>query len=102
MAKIGQAFGMKVIAWSPNLTLEHTAKVGVILATKKELFSKADFITIHMPLSDRSRGIVGAEEIKLMKSLAFLINTSRGPLVSETSLISALKEKNFWRWVRRF
>ena len=51
----------------PNLTLEHTAKVGVILATKKELFSKADFITIHMPLSDRSRGIVGAEEIKLMK-----------------------------------
>lgn len=91
MAKIGQAFGMEVIAWSPNLTSDRAAKVGVQLATKKKLFSNADFITIHMPLSDRSRGIVGAEEIKLMKTPAFLINTSRGLIVSEKFLISALK-----------
>ena len=93
MARIGQAFGMKVIAWSPNLTQHRAAKVGVRFATKKELFANADFITIHMPLSDRSREIVGAEEIKLMKTSAFLINTSRGPLVAEQSLVSALKGK---------
>ncbi|MDC0196368.1 D-2-hydroxyacid dehydrogenase family protein [Gammaproteobacteria bacterium] len=93
MARIGQAFGMKVIAWSPNLTQHRAAKVGVRLATKKELFANADFITIHMPLSDRSREIVGAEDIKLMKTSAFLINTSRGPLVAEQSLVSALKGK---------
>ena len=93
MAKIGQAFGMKVIAWSPNLTLDRAAAVGVVYATKNDLFSNADFITLHMPLSDRSRGIVGAKEIKLMKSSAFLINTSRGPLVDEKSLISSLQRK---------
>ena len=93
MAKIGQAFGMKVIAWSPNLTLDRAAAVGVVYATKNDLFSNADFITLHMPLSDRSRGIVGANEIKLMKSSAFLINTSRGPLVDEKSLISSLQRK---------
>jgi D-3-phosphoglycerate dehydrogenase len=89
MAKIGQAFGMKVLAWSPNLTLGRAAAADVVFATKDDLFSNADFITLHMPLSNRSRGIVGAREIKLMKPTAFLINTSRGPLIDEKSLISS-------------
>ena len=70
--------------------LLRAAAVGVLYATKNDLFSNADFMTLHMPLSDQSRGIVGAKDIKLMKSSAFLINTSRGPLVDEKSLISSL------------
>ena len=93
MAKIGQAFGMKVLAWSPNLTLNRAAAFDAVYATKDDLFSNADFITLHMPLSNRSRGIVGAKEIKLMKPTAFLINTSRGPLVDEKSLISSLQKQ---------
>lgn len=91
VAKIGQAFGMRIIAWSPNLTLQRTNAVGVELVTKEELFSQADFVTLHMPLSDRSRGIVAAKDIAKMKSTSYLINTSRGPLVDEPALISALQ-----------
>ncbi|MBT4587784.1 MAG: D-2-hydroxyacid dehydrogenase family protein [Rhodospirillaceae bacterium] len=91
VAKIGQAFGMEIIAWSPNLTKERAGEVGVKSVTKEELFSAADFITLHMPLSDRSRGIVGADDIALMKPTSYLINTSRGPLVDEAALIFALK-----------
>ena len=93
VAKVAQAFGMNVIAWSPNLTEARTAEQGVELATKEALFSKADFVTLHMPLSDRSRGIVGPDDLALMKPSAYLVNTSRGPLVDEAALIQALESK---------
>lgn len=90
VAQVGLAFGMEVLAWSPNLTDERAAEAGVTRADKDELLAKSDFITLHMPLSDRSRGIMGAEDFAKMKPTAFLINTSRGPLVDEAALIEAL------------
>src|SRR5580658_9397214 len=82
-AAIGKAFGMKVIAWSQNLTAEKCQEAGVGYAGKDDLFRQSDFITIHVVLSQRTRGIVGAREFGLMKPSAFLINTSRGPIVEE-------------------
>jgi phosphoglycerate dehydrogenase-like enzyme len=93
VAKIGAAFGMKVIAWSQNLTTERAAEVGATLVSKKELFREADVVSIHLVLSDRTRGLVGAAELALMKPTARLINTSRGPIVVEADLIAALTEK---------
>lgn len=90
VATIAKAFGMKVIAWSENLTAERCAEVGVEQVSREELFRRADFITIHMVLSDRSRGLVGAKEFALMKPTARLVNTSRGPIVDEKALIDAL------------
>ena len=92
VAKIGLAFGMEVIAWSPNLTDDRAREHGATLTSKAELFSRSDVITIHMPLSDRSRGIIAAEDIAQMKETAYLVNTSRGPLVDEPALISALED----------
>jgi phosphoglycerate dehydrogenase-like enzyme len=91
VARVGLAFGMRVIAWSPNLTSERCAETGVALATKEALFREADFITIHLQLSARSRGLVAAADLQLMKPTAFLINTSRGPIVDETALVAALE-----------
>ena len=92
IAEIGNAFRMKVIAWSPNLTAARAAEFGAELADGKEtLLSRADFVTLHVILSDRSRGMIGAAELALMKSSACLINTSRGPLVDEAALIAALE-----------
>ena len=91
VAKVGQAMGMKVIAWSQNLTAERCAETGVTLVGKDELFSRADVLSIHVVLGDRTRGIVGAREIGLMKPTAYLINTSRGPIVDEAALIAALR-----------
>jgi phosphoglycerate dehydrogenase-like enzyme len=93
VAKIGRAFGMKVIAWSQNLTAEKAAAHGAELVTKEELFRQADFVSVHLVLSDRSRGLVGAPELALMKPSARLVNTSRGPIVDEAALVSALREK---------
>ncbi len=93
VAKIGLAFGMNVVAWSPNLTEERAAEAGIKCVSKEKLFAEADFITLHMPLSDRSRGIVSASDIQRMKSTAYLINTSRGPLIDEAALIAALEAK---------
>jgi phosphoglycerate dehydrogenase-like enzyme len=93
VAKIGAAFGMKVIAWSQNLTNERTADVGASRVTKDELFQKADVLSIHLVLSDRTRGLVGAAELALMKPTARLINTSRGPIVVEADLVAALRNK---------
>ena len=93
VAKIGVAFGMKVIAWSQNLTNERAAEVGATRVSKEELFREADVLSIHLVLSDRTRGLVGAAELALMKPTARLINTSRGPIVVEADLIAALKEK---------
>jgi phosphoglycerate dehydrogenase-like enzyme len=92
-ANIAKAFGMKVIAWSQNLTPEKCAAAGVGYVGKDDLFRQSDFITIHIVLSPRSRGLVGAKEFGLMKSSAFIINTSRGPLIDEPALIAALREK---------
>src|SRR3546814_12327555 len=92
MAQIAQAFGMRVIAWSPNLTPERAAAAGAECVSKDALFSTADVVTIHMPESERSIGIVGAAELGRMKSTAFLINTSRAPLVDQAALLDALRE----------
>jgi phosphoglycerate dehydrogenase-like enzyme len=93
VARIGNAFGMKVIAWSQNLTTERAAEVGAALVSKDELFQEADVISIHLVLSDRTRGLVGAAELALMKPTARLINTSRGPIVVEADLVAALEDK---------
>jgi phosphoglycerate dehydrogenase-like enzyme len=92
VAKAAQAFGMKVVAWSQNLTPEKAREVGADYAAKEDLLRQSDFVTIHLQLSTRTRGLVGAKEIGLMKPTAFLINTSRGPIVDETALVAALKE----------
>ena len=92
VAKVGQAFGMKVIAWSTNLTSEAAAAVGVTRVEKQELFAQSDVVSLHMILSDRSRGIVGAAELAAMKPSAFIVNTSRGPLIDQAALIAALQE----------
>jgi phosphoglycerate dehydrogenase-like enzyme len=93
VARIGAAFGMKAIAWSQNLTTERAAEVGATLVSKEELFQEADVVSIHLVLSGRTRGLVGAAELALMKSTARLINTSRGPIVVEADLIRALEDK---------
>jgi phosphoglycerate dehydrogenase-like enzyme len=92
VAKVAQAFGMKVIAWSQNLTEERAAEIGAQRVDKQTLFREADVVTLHLILSDRSRGIVGAEDLARMKPTAFIVNTSRGPLIDQDALIAALKE----------
>jgi D-3-phosphoglycerate dehydrogenase len=92
-AAVGKAFGMKTIAWSQNLTAERAKEVGAELVTKEDLFRNADFITIHLVLSDRSRGLVGARELGQMKKTAYMINTSRGPIIDEKALLAALNAK---------
>jgi phosphoglycerate dehydrogenase-like enzyme len=93
-AAVGKAFGMKTIAWSQNLTEEKAKSSGVDYVSKDDLFCNADFVTIHLVLSDRSRGLVGAKELGLMKKSAYLINTSRGPIVDEKALIAVLQSKS--------
>src|SRR5258705_11298062 len=93
VAQIGNAFGMKVIAWSQNLTTERAAEVRATLVTRDELFREADVVSIHLVLSRRTRGLVGAAELALMKPTARLVNTSRGPIVVEADLVAALKDK---------
>lgn len=93
MAGIAKAFGMNVIAWSPNLTPEKCAAAGVGYATKEELFAKADVVTIHVVLSERSRGLVSRADLARMKPTAFLVNTARGPIVDEQALLEALQQR---------
>jgi phosphoglycerate dehydrogenase-like enzyme len=93
VAQIGNAFGMNVIAWSQNLTAKRAAEVNAELVSKEELFRRADVVSIHVGLSDRTRGLVGAPEFALMKPTARLVNTSRGPIVVEADLIAALKAR---------
>ena len=90
VARIGRAFDMDVVAWSQNLTDERAAEVGVRRVEKDELFATADVLTVHLVLSDRTRGIVGRRELERMKASAILVNTSRGPIVDETALLDAL------------
>ncbi|HLH94089.1 MAG TPA: D-2-hydroxyacid dehydrogenase family protein [Xanthobacteraceae bacterium] len=94
VATIAQALGMKVIAWSQNLTAERCASVGVALSPSKEaLLAAADIVSLHVVLSPRTRGLIGAKEFALMKRSAYLINTARGPIVDENALIAALAER---------
>jgi len=85
--------GMQLIAWSQNLTEEKAREAGAARVDKDGLFRRADFVTIHLQLSPRSKGLVGAKELGLMKPSAFLVNTSRGPIVEEAALLAALRER---------
>src|ERR1700730_11027083 len=93
VARIGSAFGMNLIAWSQNMTPEAAKAAGAILVSRDQLFEQADILTIHLVLSSRTRGLVGAAELERMKPTARLINASRGPIVEEQALISVLKNK---------
>ncbi|MCD5988957.1 D-2-hydroxyacid dehydrogenase family protein [Pseudomonas sp. CDFA 553] len=93
IARYGLAFGMKVIAWSENLTAEVAAESGVTYISKQELFEQADILSIHLVLSDRSRGLVDAQALGWMKPTSYLINTSRGPIVDEAALIETLQQR---------
>jgi phosphoglycerate dehydrogenase-like enzyme len=93
VAQVGKAFGMDIIAWSTNLTPEAAEQAGATYVSKNELFASADVLTIHLVLSERSRGLVAAEELALMKPTALLVNTSRGPIVDESALVDALRSR---------
>ena len=93
VARVGLAFGMTLIAWSQNLTEERAAECGATRVEKDVLFSEADIITIHLLLSDRTRGVVGRRELGLMKPTAYLVNTSRGPIVDEAALVETLESR---------
>ncbi|GGA45283.1 D-2-hydroxyacid dehydrogenase family protein [Paenibacillus physcomitrellae] len=93
MALIAQAFGMKVVAWSQNLTAEQAEASGARLAgSLEELLQESDFVSIHLVLSDRTRGLIGASELKQMRRSAYLINTSRAPIVDQKALLNALEQ----------
>lgn len=91
VARFAQAFGMRTIAWSQNLTAEAASGKGVTRVEKDDLFRQADFLSVHLVLSQRSRGLVGQREIGLMKPTAYIVNTSRGPIVDADALAEALK-----------
>jgi phosphoglycerate dehydrogenase-like enzyme len=93
VARIGQAFGMQTIAWSEHLTAERAAEHGVTAVAKDELLARSDVLSVHLVLSARSRGLIGAAELAAMKPTALLVNTSRGPIVDEGALVDALREK---------
>ena len=92
VAKIGRAFEMEVVAWSQNLTAARAAEVGATLVTKDELLARSDVVSIHLVLGDRSRGLFGAGDLARMKKTAYLINTSRGPIVDEAAMVAALRQ----------
>ncbi|MEW6672285.1 MAG: D-2-hydroxyacid dehydrogenase family protein [Thermodesulfobacteriota bacterium] len=91
VAKVGAAFNMRVVAWSQNLTAERAAAAGAVRVEKDELFKTADVLSVHLVLSERTRGLIGAPEIGLMKPSAYIINTSRGPIIQEKELVEALR-----------
>ncbi|EJM25508.1 D-2-hydroxyacid dehydrogenase family protein [Pseudomonas sp. GM25] len=93
VAQFGQMFGMRVIAWSENLTAERAEQVGVTYVSKQQLFEQADVLSVHLVLSDRSRGLVDAQALDWMKPTALLVNTARGPIVDEAALIKALQKQ---------
>ncbi|MEE4999386.1 D-2-hydroxyacid dehydrogenase family protein [Pseudomonas alliivorans] len=93
IARYGQAFGMKVIAWSQNLTPEVAAESGVTYVSKQALFEQSDVLSVHLVLSDRSRGLVDAEALGRMKPAAFVVNTSRGPIIDEAAMIETLQQR---------
>jgi phosphoglycerate dehydrogenase-like enzyme len=92
VARVGQAFGMMTIAWSQNLTSQKAAEHDVQAVTKGQLFTQSDVLSVHVGLSERTRGLVGAAELQSMKPTAILVNTSRGPVLDEDALVDALRE----------
>ena len=94
VAQFGQVFGMRVIAWSENLTAERAQQVGVTYVNKQELFEQADVLSVHLVLSERSRGLVDVQALGWMKPTALLVNTARGPIVDEAALIKALQKQH--------
>ncbi|PNA06969.1 MULTISPECIES: D-2-hydroxyacid dehydrogenase family protein [unclassified Pseudomonas] len=93
VAQFGQVFGMRVIAWSENLTAERAEQAGVTYVSKQQLFEQSDVLSVHLVLSDRSRGLVDAQALDWMKPTALLVNTARGPIVDEAALIKALQKQ---------
>ena len=93
VGRVGNAFDMNVIAWSQNLTAERAAECQATLVDKDTLFREADIVSVHLRLSDRTRGLVGARELGLMKPTSYFINISRGPIVDEVALVDALQRK---------
>jgi phosphoglycerate dehydrogenase-like enzyme len=94
IARIGAVFGMDVIAWSQNLTPERAKEAGAAWVPRQELFGRSDVLSIHLALSDRTRGLVNGADIAAMKPTAWLVNTSRGPIVDEEALLGALRSKS--------
>ena len=92
VAKVGRAFEMDVIAWSQNLTAARAAEVGATLVAKDDLLARADVVSIHLVLGDRTRRLIGARELSRMKRTAYLVNTSRGPIVDEAALVAAVRQ----------
>jgi phosphoglycerate dehydrogenase-like enzyme len=92
VARFGRAFEMEVLAWSQNLTAERAAELGAVRVEKDDLLARSDVVSIHLVLSERTRGLIGARELGLMKRTAYLVNTSRGPIVDEAALVRALRE----------
>lgn len=94
IAGIGAAFGMRVIAWSQHLTAEDAEAAGAVLVSKEQLFAESDTLSIHLVLGERTRGLVGAAELAVMKPTSWLVNTSRGPIIDEAALLDALTSKS--------
>ncbi|RKR91108.1 lactate dehydrogenase-like 2-hydroxyacid dehydrogenase [Micromonospora pisi] len=92
VATVGRAFGMQIVAWSQNLRPEHAAELGVRAVSKEELFADSDIVTVHLQLSDRTRGLIGEAELRSMRPDAYLVNTSRGPIIDEAALLTAVRE----------
>ncbi len=91
VAKVGKAFGMQVVAWSENLNLSHAKELGVLPMNKEDLIKTSDFISIHVVLGERYKNLITKKDLQVMKKSAFLINTSRGPIVNENDLVEALE-----------
>jgi phosphoglycerate dehydrogenase-like enzyme len=92
IARIADFFGMTVVAWSRHLSDDAAAAAGARRVSRDELFRTADVVTVHVPLTDSSRGLVGADDLALMKPTAYLVNTSRGPIIDESALIRSLRD----------
>jgi phosphoglycerate dehydrogenase-like enzyme len=90
VAGLAQAFGMDVVAWSPHLTADRAAEAGVRAVGKRELFAESDYVSVHLVLAEETRGLIGADELGAMRSTAFFLNTSRGPIVDEAALLDVL------------
>ena len=93
VAKVAKAFGMEVCAWSENLNLTHANELGVLPMSKDDLLKSSDIISIHLVLGDRYKNLITKKELGMMKKTAFLINTSRGPIINENDLIEVLKDE---------